>query len=566
MGATLLFFSARGRRESVEVPGEAPPAPTLGRVVKLLLLASFVALAFLLLTIVAHAATGDPSLLLPAAAGVAVLTALAVATVCTGTLFCYLRYPSYRVPLLFVVGITLATLAAHAFVINEPPTSGCSVPATNSSGCIMDEGVYYVPAANLMLKGTQCGLLQNGTEYPSACNLEHPFLGKAFIAAGMALFGDTDLGYRIFQVLLGTFCLPMLFLVALKVSGSRRLAYLGASFLALDVMFFVHSGAGLIDVQQVFFTLLALLAYLYGMKVWKADKYVLAGVFLGLAGLTKETALFGAAAVVTFMVLFGEGTLRDRGEGAVKVLLALLVVFAAGMQVYDSLFASASFPTFLQQVQFILKFGSSLTGPLLCTPPNPVVTLQTGPYWCAFPSDPHVATPILPLNWITYYTPVNYYVDTYCLGVVNAFGNCIGGSYVTVGYWGVTNLVVTWAVFAWAPLAAVALYLGLARRRKGEDPKPMDGETRLAGLALVWFLWCYLPYYVIQYGLDRITYPYYILPAVPSLSLGAAYLVTRPWFPKRASVAYLAAAFVFFLVFFPDKSFLPVAVRELMGH
>ena len=47
--------------------------------------------------------------------------------------------------------------------------------------------------------------------YQDNCNLEHPWLSKAFIAAGIAIFGDNTFGWRIFNVILGTFSIPVLF-------------------------------------------------------------------------------------------------------------------------------------------------------------------------------------------------------------------------------------------------------------------------------------------------------------------------------------------------------------------
>jgi hypothetical protein len=80
---------------------------------------------------------------------------------------------------------------------------------------------------------------------------------------------------------------------------------------------------------------------------------------------------------------------------------------------------------------------------------------------------------------------------------------------------------------------------------------------------LVWLLWTYLPYLVLWvYG--RVTYPFYLVPAVPSLASGAAYVTTRDWFPYALALSYVAFAAVFFFVFFPVKDFLPVYLRQVL--
>jgi hypothetical protein len=90
-------------------------------------------------------------------------------------------------------------------------------------------------------------------------------------------------------------------------------------------------------------------------------------------------------------------------------------------------------------------------------------------------------------------------------------------------------------------------------------------KLKFAALALVLFLWSYLPYIVLWiYG--RVTYPFYILPAVPAIATGAAYFVTRDWFPRHVSWFYLAAAFSWFFWYFPLKDFLPVFLRAALGR
>ena len=554
----------------MQVQVESRSAHFFHRLLRPLVAATFADLALLLLVVLLHAAGATPLLLTVASFLTIALTLLAAASLVVGLLLAFYRFPAYKWPIVFVVVLTAAVFSEHAYVINSPPTDLCQ---TYVHGCILDEGAYYVPAAQLMLNGTRCGL-QTSDGVPSQvprCNLEHPFLGRAFIAAGIAIFGETDVGYRIFQVILGTLSIPLLFLLALKVSGNRRLSYFATLLFSFDVMFFTHSSAGLIDVHQVFFVLLAFVSYSYGIKLWKLDKYVVSGVFLGLAGLSKETAIFGALAFVSYIILFEKKSHRHRILSTVKVGVTVIAVFLLGLQLYDSLSTNI---TSIQNVQYILYYGSSLSGPLLCYPSDPVGGIAVGGYFCKFPDISTSAEPILPPDWLTYYVPVRYFVSAVCEGAINVVGTCLGTFYVSVGYYGITNLLVTWLVFIWVPLAALTLYRSARARRAeiGGNGKGFattgrfSGDTRLAGLALLMFLWNYIPYFWIQYGLQRVTYPFYIIPAIPSLALGAGYLVTRPWFPRKLALVYLVAAFALFFIFFPDKSFLPTFLRALIDR
>ena len=638
------------------------------------LLRMFVAAAILTLgaavaAVFVHFYYPDPSALALATALTAILAAFSVVSLATGVWFAWGRYRQHRRAILFVVGITLATLAAHAFIINTPAAGGSGtvsgVPGTpfgdskvsvtsslvgeqlevtvqaeaggsaiagvtllaNGSplagggfsplpsyasplqpgattagawtvpagenltsltvdytplvcydttdqvyGCVMDE-VYYVPASQHLLAGDQCQVgAPSGTG--AYCNPEHPPLTKAMMAAGMAILGEYDAaGWRLMPAVLGSFCIPLLFGTAWEVSGDKKLAYLSAVFLSLDVMFFSQSSAGVLDIPPVFFGLLAFFVYFKGVRWWKLDKYVVAGALMGLAGLAKETAVFAVAALATFILLFEEGERLRRAYHALKVVLVVGLVFAAGMQAFDSTLASSAFPTFVSQVDYIFSYGSSLVAHQLACQPT------TG-YWCMFANDPGGA-PILPVDWLLYYSPVAYYLVTVTVNPGNL-------TYVSVGYYGITNLLITWATFVWIPLLAYALYLEHRRRRSppeaagvgAPDPAPseppppvpsgprgdgLSGEGRLAAFTLTLFGWSYVPYLFL--ALDgRVTYPFYIIPAIPAMAMGTAFWVSRKWFPKWLAVVYVAMVFVFFLVYFPDKSFLPAWLRALIGH
>jgi len=97
-----------------------------------------------------------------------------------------------------------------------------------------------------------------------------------------------------------------------------------------------------------------------------------------------------------------------------------------------------------------------------------------------------------------------------------------------------------------------------------EQPAP-DPAYKLAGFALMWFAITYFPYFLVFYY-GRVTYPFYILPAIPAMAIGCAYLLTRSWFSRDVAYILLGGVFLWFFLYYPDKSFLPIWLRVLLGH
>ncbi|MDA4123869.1 MAG: glycosyltransferase family 39 protein [Thaumarchaeota archaeon] len=427
------------------------------------------------------------------------------------------------------------------WVVNAAPSASLRVDYTYLScfhvpnpngtraayGCIMDE-VYYVPAALSILSSTRCPL----PPMLDPCNYEHPPLAKALIAGGIAVFGLNDLGFRVSNAVLGTLSIPLVFVLAYVATGSRRLSYFATLILAADTLFFVHSSAALIDVPSVFFTLLACIFYFWRASWWKLNNYALAGAFFGLAALSKETAIFVLAGVATYELLFGGQGLGASAKRVATMAAVALLVFVGVVQLYDSTLASTVLPWFYQHISFMFTYGSTLKG--------------LG--W----TDPFLHGYITPLNWLLAYAPVPYLVVRV---TVTFAGTAM--SYVSVGYYGIANEVIVWMVFLWVPLS-------FYRYVKGRAPETvLNKEDRFGLFLAVWFLWSYIPY-IALWAYGRATYPFYILPAVPALAAGAAYFLTRDWFPRKVALVYVAAALIIFFLYFPVKDFLPVVVRALL--
>lgn len=161
--------------------------------------------------------------------------------------------------------IALAMLSLHLVYVANP------LPPT-----LLDE-LYYVTDANKFLTG-------QAMVYP-----EHPPLAKWLIAAGIFLFGDN--GARLFPILFSTAGIFVFYFICRRLVGGHTFVPILAAFLfATENMSFVMGHTAMLDVFGVTFMLLGFLFYLRG-------NYLLSGVTMGLALLSKEATILGIAAI-----------------------------------------------------------------------------------------------------------------------------------------------------------------------------------------------------------------------------------------------------------------------------
>jgi predicted membrane-bound dolichyl-phosphate-mannose-protein mannosyltransferase len=446
--------------------------------------------------------------------------------------------PKVVMTLLTITVITAAVLMVHFYVINAPPVPPGQSCAITKQGCVGDES-YYASEALRILNGEPCST--NGALTPN-CHLEHPFLAKAMMALGMAIFGVNAFGLRFFIVILGTLCIPLLFVLVLQLSKNRKFALFSCLLLAADTLFFTQSSIGMLEIPSVFFGMLAFVLYFWPKKVWKIDNYVAAGVAMGLAVLCKETAVFMALALLSYHAFTRGPRFRSMAVDALKMLLPAGVVFVVGLQVYASLFTTATTPNFISEIAYIFSYGSGLHG--------------CDQNWI----DPVLHRCATPFDWLVFYTPSSWFSSVVNVTTTSG-GTSVVQQYVDVAFYKMTNPIVVWLLFAWVPLIVA---VKVRRKPEGYVESPDD---RTAVFMLFWFVWTWLPYVVLWSPLvDRTVYPFYILSAVPALAAGSAYFVTREWFPSRVAIVYTVAAFGWFLLYFPMKDFLPVWLRILLGR
>ena len=334
----------------------------------------------------------------------------------------------------------------------------------------------------------------------------------------------------------------MLFGICISITRNARLSLYASFLLAFETLFFVHSSIAVIDISAMFFGLLAFLIYFAKVRWWKFDRITLTGIAFGLSALSKETAIMLLLVLISYHLFLGEGDRVRRFSAVLELTLSVFLVFAIGLQVYDSLFGAGTVTNFLGQIDFIVKYGASL-----------VVTASSHGW-----IDSVLNTPITPLNWVTYYSPIGYLITN--VKVTPPSGDAY--TFVAAGYYGITNQFEVWLIYLWG---AYVVYLWRKSRRVPFATESETKDFQLARLALVWFLVVFFAY-VALFFYGRVTYPYYFIQAVPALAMGAAYFLSRSWFPKGIAYIVLAGVFLWFFIFYPDKSFLPDWLRVWLGH
>lgn len=221
-----------------------------------------------------------------------------------------------------LLAVVIAAAAQALFTINlwRPTTP------------VFDE-VHYLPAARAML----------ALSHP--VNVEHPLLGKALIATGIALFGDTSIGWRAMSTLAGTASVVAVFWIVLLTLRRPGLAALGAGLAMVNGTVFIQARIAMLDAFMAAFVLLGVVAMLWAARAegprqgW--GRWILGAVLLGLATGVKWTA----APYVAFAALAMLAIRRRHAHayGRIARLPAVAVLGIVSVATYLATFAPAFF-------------------------------------------------------------------------------------------------------------------------------------------------------------------------------------------------------------------------------
>ena len=155
----------------------------------------------------------------------------------------------------------------------------------------------------------------------------HPPLGKFIIAVGIAVFGDTPIGWRVMPLLFGCAMIPLGAALGWYLMREKVAALLLAAFIAGETFLIAYSRIGIMDGILVFFTLATLLA---ALRVERRGQVLWVAVLLGLA-ISVKWAVFMVVFPVGY-VLWRKGLLRDFVASLwVSAVLYIVIVYVGAL-------------------------------------------------------------------------------------------------------------------------------------------------------------------------------------------------------------------------------------------
>ncbi len=193
-----------------------------------------------------------------------------------------------------VPGISRARSGLIAVVIFLLAHVALLIGLTTPEKFVFDE-VHYVPAARQML----------GQIPPDPIlNPMHPPLAKELMAASIAVFGDSALGWRYPSALFGALAVVAIYLCGLVLFAAQGPAVAAAAIAFLNQMLFVQSRIAMLDIFALAFSLLAIAAFMQGYRQRRPQRYfALSGLGFGLAAACKWSGLFPLGAVIVIVAV-----------------------------------------------------------------------------------------------------------------------------------------------------------------------------------------------------------------------------------------------------------------------
>jgi 4-amino-4-deoxy-L-arabinose transferase-like glycosyltransferase len=227
-----------------------------------------------------------------------------------------------------LIVLTLGTLSASAFFIRWENFK-------HSEKRSIDEFVYYtlgrqvnddiadyntIPYANkLMAQGRPL------PEYFTQPLFKHPPLFTWLIAFSMQLFGVNIASAGYVSLFLGVLMIPLIYCLGSLVAGP--LVGMGAAiFLWLDPVNIICSQKVWMDTPIAFFTLLAAVLFISGIKSRNDVLIIFSGIVSGCAANTKYTGILITVAFALYAFLYRKDLYRSRAFLFSLILPALMLV------------------------------------------------------------------------------------------------------------------------------------------------------------------------------------------------------------------------------------------------
>jgi len=267
----------------------------------------------------------------------------------------------------------------------------------------MFDEVYYAKDAKAMLDGRMDPKRDYPWEPGDVVSWAHPDAGKMAIAAGVALFGDRPLGWRLPAVVAGLVLLACVYPIARRLGLSRGWALVALTLAAADQLGIAQSRIATLDVFVAAWTVICIWCALRYVQDGRHTGWLVAcGLSGGIAVATKWSGAFALLAVIVLIALGRRvvrlapaerdttGTARRRATPAllnVSVLVLALVALPAGVYLasYIPYFADGHTWAHFRELQSQMwRFNTTLSAPHSYASAAPTWIFDYRPVWYWF--------------------------------------------------------------------------------------------------------------------------------------------------------------------------------------
>jgi dolichyl-phosphate-mannose--protein O-mannosyl transferase len=345
--------------------------------------------------------------------------------------------------------------------------------------------------------------------------------------------GFNTVGWRLASCLIGSLCVPLMYLLALRLWPKRLFAVAAALLVCFDGMFFVQSRIGMIDIFPVFFILLSYYLFLVHIQSRSPSGSVVSLFLLGIAlgaGIAAKWVVLAAFASIGFFLVarmcWNYVQKRELGipggvAWPVYIPLALVALLAVPGAIYLAswypFFARGQFQTFADLVTYH-KQAIDYHRFLKATHP------YGSPWW----------------SWPLLGRPVLYYAEYTNLGVDQFTGQPLISR--------ISNLGNPWIWWTSLPCVLSLPYFIIRHR------------SFPAAVILVGFITQYVPWAPVT----RVLFIYEMIGGLIFMVLALAFVLAQiadrwPVWGRRLAIAHLALVVTFFVYFYPVFTGLPIS-------
>jgi 4-amino-4-deoxy-L-arabinose transferase-like glycosyltransferase len=448
------------------------------------------------------------------------------------------RAPS--LPVMLLVVVSLASLGTRALWLGAPCHARCR---TSTAHLLIFDEVYYVNAARV-IAGVRPPAGQHYWNVPRGVdpNSEHPQLVKFAIAAGIELFGDGPLAWRLGSLLAGSLAILGMWALARGAGAGQWVAFGAAALMAADNLLLVAGRIGTLDIYAVAAMVWAVAIYLRGHPL-------AAGVLLGVGAACKELAPGAVLVVAVFELMRAVAASSTERQGAVRsgrvltftlstaaVFIILLAIMDRIASPYDPVAGALVGGGVLGHIEHMISYAAHL-------------------------SSPHGPTGIAsyPWEWLVDYKPIVYLsIDP------GSRTPAFLGDHPQVLFLGMISPPIMLLALPALALAAAGLWRAVrarSRPRAHGDSMVADGDSQRRDsavalgdsmmLGLAWFLATFVPYVLLSLIWQRTSYLYYMIIVMPGIYLAVSAFVVR--FRRRRWLAglWVASVIVAAVIMYP---------------